>query len=348
MSDQNQYQAIRILDASMTATNTVPIPLSFLTATAPELKIRIEPIQVRGDADTQSPFLQMLSNPNAISRITPSVISKQGSDLAKNLWTHELDAKLISRHLDAVVHSLKDLPTILPEDMTLAAYVKREDPRDALVMRYDLPYRSLNELPEGFIVGTSAIRRKALMRRLYPTLVVQECRGNVDTRLAKLDAPNSEYSCVILAAAGLVRMNLQHRISAYLPVDKFPYAAGQGALTVQIRTEDESTQRALLRTLQGGCSSPVGVWSHSQWRKQSVSAIKASDCSQVHVLELGGVVVSLRGLDEVRDHASACVDSDADAERLGVDVAGRLLAAGGGEILEAGQKIEARECVHVD
>ncbi|KAL9085275.1 MAG: hypothetical protein Q9159_004784 [Coniocarpon cinnabarinum] len=334
----------------------------FLTTTAPELKIRLEPIQVRGDADKQSPFLQMISNPNG----APNTTLKQGSDLAKDLWTHELDEKLISRDLDAVVHSLKDLPTLLPEDTTLAAYVKREDPRDALVMRYDLPYRSLNELPEGFVVGTSAIRRKALMRRHYPELVVQECRGNVDTRLAKLDASNSQYSCVILAAAGLRRMGLEHRITAYLSATEFPYAAGQGALTVQIRTSDESTralmrpldhtetrlqclaERALLRTLQGGCSSPVGVWSHSRWREQSESAINTADCSQVHVLELGGVVVTPSGLDEVRYHASACVDSDADAEELGVDVAGRLLAAGGGEVLKAVQKIEARECVHVD
>ncbi|ODV91648.1 hypothetical protein CANCADRAFT_30011, partial [Tortispora caseinolytica NRRL Y-17796] len=195
----------------------------------------------------------------------------------KSLWTSELEAVLLDSSIDMIVHSLKDVPTTLPEEFEIAAILKREDPREALVMKAGSPYKSLKDLPKGAVVGTSSLRRIAQLKRAYPHLQFMSARGNLNTRLAKLDNPASEYSCLILAAAGLIRLGFKERITMYLESPELFYAVGQGALGIEIRKNDKNilslleplvdipttyeciAERSLMRTLEGGCSIPIGV-----------------------------------------------------------------------------------------
>ncbi|KAK4998106.1 porphobilinogen deaminase [Elasticomyces elasticus] len=208
---------------------------------------------------------------------------------AKALWTHELEALLDAGDLDLVVHSLKDMPTQLPQGLSIGCICPREDARDALVVKPTLSstYKSLAALPAGSVIGTSSVRRSAQIKRLYPHLRFADVRGNLGTRLAKLDNPDSEYAALILAAAGLKRLGMEQRITAYLTKNDggMLYAVGQGALGIEIRQGDariktllskvgcEKTTRAclaersLLRTLEGGCSVPIGV--ETEWVKRS-------------------------------------------------------------------------------
>ncbi|EPQ30259.1 uncharacterized protein PFL1_02375 [Pseudozyma flocculosa PF-1] len=205
----------------------------------------------------------------------------------KAIWTKELEVALEQGGVDAIVHCLKDVPTTLPPGLEIAAILEREDPRDALVIKQGLPYRTLDELPSGSVIGTSSIRRVAQLRRRYPHLVFSDVRGNLNTRLAKLDAPNGPYTALVLAAAGLVRLSLHHRITAFLSSPVLLYSVGQGSLAIEVRTPPEGAdpatnrdakvrdlirsigdwratfraeaERSLLRELEGGCSIPVGV-----------------------------------------------------------------------------------------
>jgi len=137
-----------------------------LTGTCPGVKFPIKPVIVQGDADKTTPFLLMGDK-------------TRGSDAGKNIWTEEMEHMLGTGELDLLVHCLKDLPTTLPEGCSLGAVSEREDPSDSLIMKAGLPYTALNQLPEGSVVGTSSTRRKALLKRFYPNLVAQECRGNM-------------------------------------------------------------------------------------------------------------------------------------------------------------------------
>jgi len=195
------------------------------------------------------------------------------------LFTTELEGGLIVKQYDFVVHSLKDMPTTLPEGLVLAAITEREDPRDALVLNAKHKGRNgLGGLPSGSVVGTSSVRREAIIKRDFPTLLVKMVRGNVGTRLGKLD--NGEYDALILAAAGLTRLDMSDRIASYLDPSTFMYGVGQGALGLECRAEDVETinilqrtanhrpsqlrceaERSLLRALQGGCQVPLGVHS---------------------------------------------------------------------------------------
>lgn len=205
----------------------------------------------------------------------------------KAIWTKELEVALEQGAVDAIVHCLKDVPTAMPKGLELAAVLEREDPRDALVVKAGLPYKVLDELPVGSVIGTSSVRRVAQLRRRYPHLVFSDVRGNINTRLAKLDAPNGPYTALILAAAGLVRLNMHARITAFLSSPVLLHSVGQGSLAIEIRTPPEGAdpttnrdarikkliesigdwratfraeaERALLRELEGGCSIPVGV-----------------------------------------------------------------------------------------
>src|SRR5207248_1899707 len=171
-------------------------------------------------------------------------------------------------------HSLKDLPTTLPMGLTIAAITEREDTRDALVLRAGLMIEqpSIKSLPQGSIVGTSSLRRLSQLKHLRPDLIIKDLRGNVDTRLRKLDA--GEYDAVILAAAGLRRLGLAHRISAPLAIEEMLPAVGQGALGIETRSDEETqklltqlnhaqtraactAERSLLRALGGGCQLPI-------------------------------------------------------------------------------------------
>ncbi|BDD59951.1 porphobilinogen deaminase [Monascus purpureus] len=257
---------------------------------------------------------------------------------AKSLWTTELEEKLTSGQLDVIVHCLKDMPTRLPDSCELAAIPRRDDPRDALIVKAGLPYTSLMSLPEGAVVGTSSVRRSAQLRRLCPHLRFANLRGNVDTRLAKVDDPDSEYTCMVMSAAGLERLGLKYRINQYLHSKDggIFHAVGQGALGLEIRKGDakmralldqladhESTlaclaERSLMRTLEGGCSVPIGV--ETEW-------------IQPDKLRVSAIVVSLDGSQSVQDTVDAKVKTADEANALGQELAARLVAGGAEAIL---------------
>ncbi|KAK1255309.1 hypothetical protein MKX08_009304 [Trichoderma sp. CBMAI-0020] len=259
---------------------------------------------------------------------------------AKGLWTVELEEKLTSGQLDVVVHCLKDMPTRLPETCDLAAIPLRDDPRDALIIKAGLPYTSLKTLPEGAVVGTSSVRRSAQLRCLYPHLQFANMRGNVETRIAKVDNPESEYTCMIMSACGLERVGLQHRISQYIGSKDggILHAVGQGALGLEIRKGDEKVlellnkladrkstlaclaERALLYTLEGGCTVPIGV--ETEW----IDEVQG-------VLQMRGIVVSLDGTQSAQDSVDAIVKTNEEAKALGEELAAKLVKAGADAIL---------------
>ncbi|OOF97455.1 hypothetical protein ASPCADRAFT_206288 [Aspergillus carbonarius ITEM 5010] len=265
----------------------------------------------------------------------------------KNLWTQELEDLLIAGHVDFIVHSLKDVPTLLPASCTLGPMMDREDTRDVLVMKKGLPNKSLAELPAGSIVGTSSIRRTAQLARRYPHLKVMDVRGNIGTRLSKLDAEDSPYTCLILAAAGLLRLDLGDRITSYLDSKNggMLYAVGQGALGIEIRKDDHVVhdmlknignnkttfaclaERSLLRTLEGGCSAPLGV--ESEW---------IQDAEGLSKLRMRSIVVSVDGKESAEVEVDGAVDTPEAAEKFGVTVAKALVEKGADKILEEIQR----------
>jgi len=252
----------------------------------------------------------------------------------KGVFTKELEEALLNRRIDLAVHSLKDLPTILPEGLTIAAITEREDARDALVLRAEsaIGQPSIKHLPESCVVGTSSPRRLSQLKHLRPDLVIKGLRGNVDTRLRKLDA--GDYDAVILASAGLRRLGLAHRISASVEIDEMLPAVGQGALAVETRCDDQETvsllsllddwqtrgaciaERALLRALGGGCLLPIA----------------AHAVVQDHRLLLEGLVAEISGENIIRDSLEGAVS---DAEQLGGDLAQRLRRRGADSLLKA-------------
>ena len=193
-----------------------------------------------------------------------------------NLFTKELEKALAVGEVDLLVHSLKDVPTTLPDGMLLAAICKREDPSDAVVLHPKWQGKTLKDLPAGSVIGTSSLRRIAQLRSNHSGLEFETVRGNLNTRLRKLDNDN-KYDALVLATAGLERLGWTHRISHKLDKTHCMYAVGQGALTVETRSNDTSTislveclndkptlflcsaERACLFTLGGGCSVPVGI-----------------------------------------------------------------------------------------
>jgi len=259
----------------------------------------------------------------------------------KAFFTKEIEEALLRHRVDVAVHSLKDLATEIPSGLALGAVMEREDPRDALLFSSTQPSGgpvpsterapfSPEDLPRGARVGTSSLRRRALLARWRPDLQLTELRGNVPTRIRKLD--DGDYDAIVLAAAGVKRLGLAHRISAYLPFEYFLPAVSQGAVGVQIREDDSevaewvgtldhsqsrvatTAERALLRTLEGGCQVPVGALGEL-----------AED-----LLRLRGVVCSLDG---TRGTEGEIEGAPEEAEALGVALADQLLRSGGGEIL---------------
>jgi hydroxymethylbilane synthase len=256
-------------------------------------------------------------------KITDVPLAKVGT---KGLFTKEIEDALLEGRVDLAVHSLKDLPTELPHGLTLAAIPSREDPHDALVGR------RLDELPRGARVGTSSLRRMAQLRAARPDLLTESVRGNVDTRLRKLDA--GQYDAIVLAAAGLRRLGWDDRISELLPFHISCPAAGQGALAIETRDDggagakacarlDDSetraavtAERAVLAELGGGCQVPIGAH----------AAVSQG------VLRLIAIVGMPDGSSVVRRDASGAA---ADATLLGQALGRELLEAGAREILEA-------------
>ena len=250
----------------------------------------------------------------------------------KGLFTQELEDRLQDGHLDCAVHSLKDLPTDPPYGIEVCAELPREDPRDVLVVRPGVAATSLRDLPEGARVGTSSLRRRAQLLALRPDLDVTDLRGNVPTRLRKVD--EGRVDAAILAAAGLIRLDLRERITAYLDPPEWLPAAGQGVVAVQIRSADDRmrhlaealhhrptaiatrAERTFLDALNGGCQVPIGAL-----------AAPGADGR----LTLHGLVADLEGKTVLR--GSRLIDPS-DPTVGAMELANELLAQGGTEILQ--------------
>ncbi|HBB86637.1 MAG TPA: hydroxymethylbilane synthase [Blastocatellia bacterium] len=250
----------------------------------------------------------------------------------KGVFTKELEDALFDRRIDLAVHSLKDLPTILPEGFTIAAICKREDPRDALVLGRSSSgaNASIAGLPKKATVGTSSPRRLAQLKHLRDDLVFADLRGNVDTRLRKLD--EGKYDVLVLASAGLRRLGLENRISAAIATEQMLPSPGQGALAIETRSEDQeitdtlskldhkftrlacTAERAFLRSLGGGCQLPIAAYASVRDK----------------IIKLDGLVAHTQGKKIIRDRISGSIDK---AEQLGSDLAERLLANGARELL---------------
>jgi hydroxymethylbilane synthase len=255
-------------------------------------------------------------------KILDVVLSKVGT---KGMFTKEIEEALADGRVDLAVHSLKDLPTELSSGFEVAAIPKREDPRDVFC---SANYDSIDQLPEGARVGTSSLRREAQLRALRPDLDVLSLRGNVDTRLRKLEA--GEYEAIILAAAGLNRLGRTESIKQIISEDLMCPAAGQGALAIEIRSDDLETrqhlaffddaaaratticERALLNKMGGGCQVPIGALAESRNGR----------------LHLQGVVARPDGTKVLRESADG-----ADPAQLGEWVGAALLRKGGDAIL---------------
>ena len=247
----------------------------------------------------------------------------------KGLFVKELETALLENQADIAVHSMKDVPMDFPEGLGLFCICEREDPRDAFVSN---TYASLDELPAGSVVGTSSLRRQAQLLARRPDLQINFLRGNVNTRLAKLDA--GEYDAIILAAAGLIRLGFEARIRSSISAEDSLPAGGQGAVGIECRSADTDVQallaplhdrdtadrviaeRALNKHLNGGCQVPIACY-----------ALLEGD-----QLWLRGLVGQPDGKVLLRAEARA---ERAQAETLGVEVAQALLAQGADEILQA-------------
>lgn len=252
---------------------------------------------------------------------------------AKGLFTKELESALLRNKVDCCVHSLKDLPTEQPAGLELVAILEREDPRDVLVINPVTDASGLSDLPAGSRVGTSSLRRRAQLLAARPDLDVVDMRGNVPTRLRKMD--EGRFHAAVLAAAGLIRLDARQRIDAFLDPPEWLPAAGQGAIAVQIRSSDErmrlltapldhaptrfavSAERAFLAALEGGCQVPIGAL-----------AIPSPGAEGGYILH--GLISDIAGRNVVRGWRAV---DPADPELTGQELAAEVRARGGASIL---------------
>lgn len=276
----------------------------------PNLSVELVGITTRGD------------------KILDTTLSKIGG---KGLFVKELEVALLEGLADIAVHSMKDVPMEFPLGLGLQTICEREDPTDAFVSNH---YVSLEDLPKGSRVGTSSLRRKTQLLERLPGLSIQELRGNINTRLNKLD--NGEYDAIILATAGLVRLGLSERISQRIAPEKSLPAGGQGTIAIESRLDDERigallcqlhhlpsaqcimAERAMNRHLRGGCQTPIAAY----------AVLTGLDSNQIW---LRGLVGSPDGSQVVRNDVRGIAK---DAEALGVDLAKKLLAQGAEDILK--------------
>ncbi|WP_448757033.1 hydroxymethylbilane synthase [Aggregatibacter sp.] len=274
----------------------------------PDLTIELVPMVTKGDVILDSP------------------LAKIGG---KGLFVKELENALLNKEADIAVHSMKDVPMQFPEGLGLAVICQREDPRDAFVSH---SYRTFAELPQGAVVGTSSLRRQCQLKALRPDLDIRSLRGNVGTRLSKLD--NGDYDAIILASAGLIRLGLADRIASFIDVEQSLPAAGQGAVGIECRTDDVQVQallapladaettycvraeRAMNNHLQGGCQVPIGGYAVLQQGQ----------------LYLRALVGDIDGSRIIRAEGKSAVEN---AKILGVQIAEQLLAQGADKILQA-------------
>ena len=259
-------------------------------------------------------------------KILDSPLSKIGG---KGLFVKEIEEALLNKHIHMAVHSMKDVPAELPDELMLCAFPERENPRDAFISIED---NSIESLPQGSTVGTSSLRRSAQLLSMRSDLDIIALRGNVDTRLRRLES--RDVRAIILAAAGLRRLGLEDRITSIIPSEQVLPAIGQGALGLEVRRDDHNTislldflnhkpteitvraERAFLKKLEGGCQVPI-------------AAFAVLNSNTVH---LRGMVAELDGSRIIRDEISGEKNQ---AEEIGIDLAKRLLDAGAGDILSS-------------
>lgn len=271
-----------------------------------DVKVELVPMSTQGDIILDTP------------------LAKIGG---KGLFVKELEQAMLDGRADIAVHSMKDVPVEFPEGLILHTICQREDPRDAFVSNN---FSCIDELPQGAIVGTSSLRRQCQISEARPDLVINDLRGNVNTRLAKLD--KGQYDAIILAAAGLIRLEMHDRITAFIEPEVSLPANGQGAVGIECREDDKmlkallaplehnetriqvSAERAMNRRLEGGCQVPIGAYA-------------LVNGEQVH---LRGLVGAVDGSQMLRDEVSGHVN---DADKLGVELAEKLLAQGADKIL---------------
>jgi hydroxymethylbilane synthase len=281
----------------------------------PGLVVEIEIIKTTGD------------------KLTEASLAQIGG---KGVFTKEIEEALLRRRIDLAVHSLKDLPTTLPDGLHIAAITEREDVRDALIVREGLreTVKSVRDLPEGARVGTSSLRRASQLRHQRPDLRIVELRGNVETRLGKLE--EGDYDAIILASAGLNRLGFSNRITAPLALSEMLTAVGQGALGIETRADDQranlllevlnhaptryatEAERAVLRNLGGGCAVPIAAFGHIKKNRKGQKLI------------LNALVADAEGQRVIRQQISGTPER---AEELGAELAESLIAAGARELL---------------
>ncbi len=272
----------------------------------PGLEVELVPMSTQGDVILDTP------------------LAKIGG---KGLFVKELEQAMLDGRADIAVHSMKDVPVEFPDGLELHTICEREDPRDAFVSNN---HASFNDLPEGAVIGTSSLRRQCQLRALRPDLVIRDLRGNVNTRLAKLD--EGQYDAIVLAAAGLIRLEMPERITSFIETDISLPANGQGAVGIECRSDDELmksllaplehagtrarvlAERAMNRRLEGGCQVPIGAYAELEGDE----------------LTLRGLVGSIDGREILRAETRGSVEQ---AEELGTRLAEQLLAQGADKIL---------------
>jgi len=279
-----------------------------LESNYPGLSVSVEVIKTKGD------------------RVLDTALSKLGD---KGLFTKEIETAILDGKVDMAVHSLKDLPTVLPEGLVISAVTERAERRDALVSK---KYLNLVDLPHGSIVATGSLRRRSQLLNYRDDLKIVDIRGNIQTRLRKFD--ESEYDAMILAYAGLERLGLEHRVKHIIPTGIILPAVGQGVMALETKTDDVelnellkflhneisfieiTAERSFLRCLEGGCQIPIGIY---------------SEVKNETILILEGMIGSLDGKKLVREQIIGEVAKPAE---IGMQLAQILLDKGGKEILE--------------
>ena len=265
-------------------------------------------------------------------KILDAPLSKVGG---KGLFVKEIEEAILEGRADLAVHSLKDVPTKLPDGLGLTAYTQREDARDALISGDG---KGLADLPEGARIGSSSLRRQCQLLKVRPDLLITSLRGNLDTRLRKVE--EGRYDAIILAAAGMKRLGWEDRISEFIPADILLPAIGQGALGIECRADDKQVidlisfldhhdtsvavraERAFLARLEGGCQVPIAAYGEVDG----------------NMLRLRGLVGSLDGKTLIMDEVSGHIE---EAASIGTELAELLLDRGAGEILEEVYRMES-------
>lgn len=264
-------------------------------------------------------------------RFLDAPLSKVGG---KGLFTKEIEEALLDHRVDIAVHSMKDVPALFPDGLSIAVVPEREDPRDVLISKNNI---GLSHLPEGARVGTSSLRRQAQLLKFRPDLKILSLRGNVGTRIKKLEEQN-DFDAIVLAAAGVKRLKWEGKISQYIDADICVPAIGQGALGLETRISDQATleciktldhyktkvaitaERALLKKIEGGCQVPIGAYAEVKEK----------------AVKLTAMVASINGNCLIKESGVAALN---EAEQLGLDIAEKLLLNGAREIIQDTLKI---------